>query len=412
MRFFYSIGIYFYNAAIYLAALFNFKARLWVRGRQNVFDFLREKCEGKSHIIWFHCASLGEFEQGKPLMQKFRAEHQESTILVTFFSPSGYEIKKNDKVADIICYLPSDTPCNAKRFIEVVKPEKAIFVKYEFWFNYINQLNINKIDFYYISAIFRPTQYFFKPWGRWFARQLKNCSCFFVQNEVSKNLLNSIGIDQVKITGDTRFDRVYDIAQQSYELDFVKQFAGDDIKLIVAGSTWPPDEQLLKCVLGQLSSNYKMIIAPHETDAKRIAQIKELFSSFSTVCYTEMGDKNLSDYRVLIIDTIGILSKIYKYSYISYVGGAFETGLHNILEAAVFGVPLFFGPHYDKFDEAVRLVKLQGAFSITDSQQLVDKCQSYELSNEAYEATCEICEKFIRSNLGSCSEIMKVLTKS
>lgn len=409
MRFLYSIGIHLYNAAIHLAALFNYKARLWVQGRNHIFDFLQEQCKDKKRIIWFHCASLGEFEQGKPLMQKFRAEQPESTILVTFFSPSGYEIKKNDKVADIICYLPADTPRNAKKFIDIVKPEKAIFVKYEFWFNYIHQLDIHKIDFYYISAIFRPSQYFFKPWGRWFAKQLKKCSFFFVQNEISKRLLNGVGIDQVKITGDTRFDRVYDIAQQSYTLDFVEKFASANEKLLVAGSTWPPDEQLLKNAFEQMPSHYKMIIAPHETDAKRIAQIKELFSSFPTVCYTEMEDKNLADYRILIIDTIGILSKIYKYSHISYIGGAFETGLHNTLEAAVFGVPLFFGPHYEKFDEAVRLVQLQGAFSITNAQQLVAKCQNYAQSEEAYHTTCEICTKFIRSNLGSCSEIMKVL---
>lgn len=371
-----------------------------------MFDFLARQCTGKKHIIWFHAASLGEFEQGKPLMQLYRQQHPECTILVTFFSPSGYEIKKNDKVADIICYLPLDTPRNARRFLDIVPVEKAVFVKYEYWYNYMHQLNTRHVPFYYISAIFRPSQYFFKPYGTWFAQQLKNCTYFFVQNEVSRNLLHSIGIDQVEITGDTRFDRVYDISRQQYELDFVQDFRQEDTRLIVAGSTWGPDEQLLKQLLEKLPANYKLVLAPHVTDSKHIGQIKELFQEFSTVCYTEKDGKDLSSYRVLVIDTIGILSKIYKYSYISYIGGAFETGLHNILEAAVFGVPLFFGPKYQKFNEAVQLVALQGAFSITSYEEMLQKCQLYASSPEAYNAVCEICKKYVESNLGSCEKIM------
>ena len=265
------------------------------------------------------------------------------------------------------------------------------------------------VPFYYISAIFRPSQYFFKPYGKWFARQLKNCTYFFVQNEVSKDLLHSIGIDQVEITGDTRFDRVYDISQQQYELDFVQDFCKEDTKLIVAGSTWGPDEQLLKQLLEKLPANYKLVLAPHVTDAKHIGQIKELFQEFPTVCYTEKESKDLSTYRVLVIDTIGILSKIYKYSYISYIGGAFETGLHNILEAAVFGVPLFFGPKYQKFNEAVQLVALQGAFSITSYEEMLQKCQLYASSPEEYSKVCQICKEFVESNLGSCEKIMRKL---
>ena len=323
MRLLYSVAIHLYNAAIHFAALFNFKARQWVQGRRGVFDFLARQCAEKKHIIWFHAASLGEFEQGKPLMQLYRQQHPECTILVTFFSPSGYEVKKNDKVADIICYLPLDTPRNARRFLDIVPVEKAVFVKYEYWYNYMHQLSLRQTPFYYISAIFRPSQYFFKPYGTWFAQQLKNCTYFFVQNEVSRDLLHSIGIDQVEITGDTRFDRVYDISRQQYELDFVQDFRQEDTRLIVAGSTWGPDEQLLKQLLEKLPANYKLVLAPHVTDAKHIGQIKELFQEFSTVCYTEKDGKDLSSYRVLVIDTIGILSKIYKYSYISYIGGAF-----------------------------------------------------------------------------------------
>jgi 3-deoxy-D-manno-octulosonic-acid transferase len=409
MRLLYSIAIHLYNAAIHLAALFNFKARQWVQGRRYVFNYLAEKCQGKEHIIWFHAASLGEFEQGKPLMQQYRAIHPEATILVTFFSPSGYEVKKNDKAADIICYLPLDTPRNARRFLDIVHVEKAIFVKYEYWYNYMRQLSLRKVPFYYISAIFRPSQYFFRPYGKWFAKQLKTCTYFFVQNEISKELLHSIGIDQVEITGDTRFDRVFDISKQEYELDFVKDFCQENTKLIVAGSTWEPDERLLKQLLEQLPDNYKLVLAPHLIDAGHITRIKEHFHDFPLVCYTEKENQQLSDYRVLVIDTIGILSKIYKYSYISYIGGAFETGLHNILEAAVFGVPLFFGPHYEKFNEAVQLVALQGAFSITSYEEMLQKCKLYASSPEAYTAVCEICKKYVESNLGSCQKIMSKL---
>ena len=270
----------------------------------------------------------------------------------------------------------------------------------------MHQLSRRQTPFYYISAIFRPSQYFFKPYGTWFAQQLKKCTYFFVQNEVSRDLLHSIGIDQVEITGDTRFDRVYDISRQQYELDFVQDFRQEDTRLIVAGSTWGPDEQLLKQLLEKLPANYKLVLAPHVTDAKHIGQIKELFQEFSTICYTEKDGKDLSSYRVLVIDTIGILSKIYKYSYISYIGGAFETGLHNILEAAVFGVPLFFGPKYQKFNEAVQLVALKGAFSIISYEEMLQKCQLYASSPEAYSAVCEICKKYVESNLGSCEKIM------
>ena len=397
MRLLYSVAIHLYNAAIHFTALFNFKARQWVQGRRGVFDFLARQCAEKKHIIWFHAASLGEFEQGKPLMQLYRQQHPECTILVTFFSPSGYEVKKNDKVADIIYYLPLDTPRNARRFLDIVPVEKAVFVKYEYWYNYMHQLSLRHVPFYYISAIFRPSQYFFKSYGKWFAQQLKKCTYFFVQNEVSRDLLHSIGIDQVEITGDTRFDRVYDISRQQYELDFVQDFCKEDTKLIVAGSTWGPDEQLLKQLLEKLPANYKLVLAPHVTDAKHIGQIKELFQEFSTICYTEKDGKDLSSYRVLVIDTIGILSKIYKYSYISYIGGAFETGLHNILEAAVFGVPLFFGPKYQKFNEAVQLVALKGAFSIISYEEMLQKCQLYASSPEAYSAVCEICKKYVET---------------
>lgn len=407
MRLLYSIAIHLYNAAIYFAALFNYKARQWVQGRKEVFSFLEKQLKNRQHVVWFHCASLGEFEQGKPVMQQYRLKHPGSTILVTFFSPSGYEIKKNDAVADVICYLPSDTMRHAKRFMRIVKPEKAVFVKYEYWYNYMYCLTMQKVPYYYISAIFRPSQYFFKPYGKWFARQLRKCSCFFVQNERSKQLLASIGIQQVEVTGDTRFDRVYDIARQNYDMDFMHAFADNGQKIIVAGSTWAPDEQLLKQLLSQLPAEYKLVLAPHVTDARHISQIRTLFQEFPVVCYTEKTDELLKPARVLIIDSIGILSKLYKYSYISYVGGAFETGLHNTLEAAVFGVPLFFGPHYDKFNEAVQLVNLKGAFSVVLYEEMLEKVRYYAENPEKYNDVCTICQNFIQDNLGSCEKILQ-----
>jgi len=408
MQFFYSLSICFLTCFIKLASVFSEKAKLWRTGRKNIFSFLEEKCAGKENIIWFHCASLGEFEQGKPLMEKFKQQEKNVTILVTFFSPSGYEIKKNDKTADIVTYLPVDTKKNAKKFILIVKPKQVFFVKYEFWFNYIQELTKMKIPFYYISAIFRENQYFFKNYGKWFLKQLQKCSFFFVQNVNSKKLLEKHGISKVIITGDTRFDRVYAIAHQAYTLDFVTEFKNDK-KLLVAGSTWNPDEKLLSKLFPKINANYKLVIAPHLVDKNHITQIKKLFHSFSVVCFSEKETKNISDYDILIIDTIGILSKIYKYADISYIGGAFKTGLHNILEGAVFEKPVFFGPHYQKFNEAVELVQKGGAFSIKKPEEMFQKIDTFENNANFYHQTCEICKNYVAQNLGATEKIISKL---
>lgn len=396
-----SIVIGFYVLGIALAAPFNTKARLWIRGRRKQFEKLSATFDGSVHPIWIHSASLGEYEQAKPIIEKIKKESPDAKILVTFFSPSGYEIRKNDTLPDYIFYLPADKLCNARRFIKIVQPQMAIFVKYEFWFNYISGLNKHNIPFYYVCAIFRPSQYFFKPIGKWFAKQLRKASGFFVQNEESKKLLNSIGIQNVEVCGDTRFDRVYAIANQEYNLPFVEQFKQNQ-KLIVAGSSWGPDEQLLAQVL-QKHPEYKLIVAPHEIN--RRSEVLKTFEQFKTISYTEMEGKDLSEYQVLIIDTIGLLSKIYKYSTVSYVGGAFKTGLHNILEAAVFGVPLFFGPHYSHFNEAVMLVQQKGAFSITSSEQMNNILQHFEDEEPFYQKTCSICRQYVESNIGAVEKI-------
>jgi len=408
MRFFYSLFIQFYACLIKLASFFSKKAKLWHSGRKNIFLFLEEKCADKENIIWFHCASLGEFEQGKPLMEKIKQEEKNVTLLVTFFSPSGFEVKKNDPVAEIITYLPVDTPKNAKKFIQIVKPQKVFFIKYEFWYNYMNELSRFDIPFYYISAIFRENQYFFKNYGAWFLKQLKKCSYFFVQNENSKILLQQHEISNAIVTGDTRFDRVYTIAQQPYTLDFISSFKAER-KLLVAGSTWQPDEKLLVELFPKINPNYKLIIAPHQIEKSHIEQIKKQFSSFLTICFSEKEEKDISNAEILIIDTIGLLSKIYKYADVSYIGGAFKTGLHNVLEAAVFEKPIFFGPHFQKFNEAVELVERGAAFSIKNANEMAQKVFYFEENPTSYYTVCEICKNYVVQNLGATDKIMSEL---
>lgn len=408
MRFFITIGVALYTLGIAIASLFNDKARLWVRGRRQQFQKLADSFDGSEHPVWIHSASLGEYEQARPIIERIKKESPDTKVLATFFSPSGYEIRKNDKLPDYVFYLPSDSCRHARRFLQIVQPKMAIFVKYEFWFNYIFELNKRNIPFYYVCAIFRPTQYFFKPIGKWFVQQLRKASYFFVQNEESKQLLQDAGIAQVDVCGDTRFDRVYAIASQEYTLDFVEQFK-QNRKIVVAGSSWGPDEQLLAEVLKQ-QPDYKLIVAPHEINRK--AELLKTFSSFKTICYTEIAEQDLADYDVLIIDTIGMLSKIYKYSTISYVGGAFKTGLHNILEAAVFGVPLFYGPHYDHFNEAVTLVKLKGAFSINNASEMMAVVQHFNDDPAYYESTCQICRGYVEENIGAVDAIYRRLAIS
>lgn len=407
MRFFYSFFISLYSFGISIASFFNEKAKFLQSGRRKSFHILEENCENKK-VIWFHCASLGEYEQGKPLIQKLRSLHSDCTFLVTFFSPSGYEVKKNDKDIDIAAYLPADSPRNARRFIRTVKPVAAFFVKYEYWFNYMKVLSDSKTPFFYLSAIFRPSQYFFKPYGRWFARQLRNCTHFFVQNETSAQLLNSIGIDRVAVTGDTRFDRVYAIAQQQAELPFAADFKGES-KLLVAGSSWQPDELVLAEVFPSIKNNYKLLIAPHVIDKEHINSIKNLFKGEKVLCYSEMEGKNLAEYNVLIVDTIGLLSKLYRYADVAMIGGAFATGLHNTLEAAVFGIPLFFGPEYAKFQEAIELVRRGGAFSIRTSAEMTARMAQFETDPDFYQKTCQICTGYVTENLGSCDKIIEYL---
>ena len=401
MRGLYTIGIWFYGLGIRVAALFNEKARLWVRGRKGLFAELERTFAGKSDPVWIHCASLGEYEQAKPLVEKIKQEQPDTQILVTFFSPSGYTQAVKKPLADHNFYLPLDLPDNAKKFLDIVQPASAIFVKYEFWYNFMQQLHQKAIPFYYISAIFRENQHFFKPSGRWFAKQLQQASHFFVQTEKSKELLDGIGIKQVTVCGDTRFDRVKAIAAQVQPFDFMETFRGDK-KVIVAGSTWGPDEQLLAQLL-QHFPDYKLVVAPHEIN--RTPEVKQTFAAYKTAQYSSKEENDLANCQVFIIDTIGILSRLYQYSTVSYIGGAFKTGLHNILEAAVYGKPLFFGPHYDHFNEAVNLVAQKGAFSVNSSEEMKDIMTKFEQKPEYYAQTCNICQEYVAQNSGAVNII-------
>lgn len=408
MRGLYTIGIWFYGLGIRVASLFNEKAKQWVRGRKGIFAELEKAFDGKSHPVWVHCASLGEYEQAKPLIEKIKQEQPEIKILTTFFSPSGYIQAVKKPLADYYFYLPLDLPCNARKFIDIVQPKAAIFVKYEFWFNYMRQLSQKSIPFYYISAIFRENQHFFKSSGRWFAEQLRQATHFFVQTEKSKKLLKSIDIKQVTVCGDTRFDRVKAIAEKVEPFPFMETFCQNK-KIIIAGSSWGPDEHLLAQLL-QHFPDYKLVVAPHEIS--RTPEVKETFAASKTALYTSMKEEELADTQVLIIDTIGILSRLYQYSTVSYIGGAFKTGLHNILEAAVYGKPLFFGPHYDHFNEAVNLVALKGAFSVNSTAEMQAIMEKFEQNPDYYAQTCEICQQFVADNSGAADTIYKQIEES
>jgi 3-deoxy-D-manno-octulosonic-acid transferase len=397
MQIIYTIGIWFYGLGIRIAALFNEKARLWVRGRKGIFTELERAFSGKTNPVWIHCASLGEYEQAKPLIEKIKQEQPETKILTTFFSPSGYTQALKKPLADYNFYLPLDLPRHARKFLDIVQPTAAIFVKYEFWYNFMQQLHRRSIPFYYISAIFRENQHFFKPCGRWFAKQLQQASHFFVQTEKSKELLDSIDIKQVTVCGDTRFDRVKAIADRVQPFDFMETFRQDK-KIIVAGSTWGPDEQLLAQLL-QSFSEYKLVVAPHEIS--RTPEVKQTFAAYKTALYSSKEESDLADAQVFIVDTIGILNRLYQYSAVSYVGGAFKTGLHNILEAAVYGKPTFFGPHYDHFNEAINLVTLKGAFSVTSADEMQAIMSKFEQDPEYYAQTCDICQQYVAHNSGA-----------
>lgn len=402
MHFFYNLSILFYRLLVSIASIFNPKARLWIKGRQNIFQTIQSKIQdNNSKIIWFHCASLGEFEQGRPVIEKIKETYSDYKILLTFFSPSGYEIRKNYNKADYIFYLPIDTPSNAKKFIKTIKPSAAFFIKYEFWYNYLSELKKQNIPTFLISGIFRENHYFFKPYASWFRKQLNNFDYFFVQNKTSQNLLNSIGIKNVTISGDTRFDRVFQIAKQVNEIEIVRLFC-ESKKTIIAGSTWEKDEKIISAFD---FSNYKLIIAPHEIGGNHISSIETLFKSKKTIRYSSATIESIQQYEILIIDNIGMLSSLYQYGAIAYIGGGFGAGIHNILEPATFGLPVIFGPNYSKFTEAKELIKLGGAFSINSEIEFKKSIEIISSENKLSEAS-SISKNYVKQNIGATDSIL------
>lgn len=362
------------------------------------------KALGSHRVAWFHAASLGEFEQGRPVIEAFRKARPEYKILVTFFSPSGYEIRKNYSGADCICYLPTDTPKNVRRFMQIVHPEIAVFIKYEFWHNYLTAMQKAGTRLYLISAIFRKEQIFFKPYGGLFRRALEAFTHLFVQDENSKQFLHEIGIDAVSIAGDTRFDRVFTIASNAKNLPEIERFA-QNMPVFIAGSTWPPDEELLLTLIERYPS-VKFIIAPHEIHASRIEKLRTTIHRPS-LRYTELTpESDLAHAEVLFIDTIGLLSSVYRYGTWGYIGGGFGAGIHNTLEAATFGLPLAFGPRYEAFKEAKELIAAGGAKSISTADELIQWFDPLFQSPEATQRTGDICRQYVIKHKGATQQII------
>ena len=407
MYFVYNITVYSIGFLLKFIVFFNKKINLFVNGRKETFSKLQSKIYSNDQVIWFHCASLGEFEQGRPIIEAIKDQYPDYKIVLTFFSPSGYEATKNYAFADVVTYLPLDTKKNATRFLQIVHPKIAIFVKYEFWPNILKELEKQKIETILVSGIFRKEQVFFKNYGKWMHQSLKAFSHFFVQNRSSKELLHQIGFNKVTISGDTRFDRVFEITKQDNHLDFIDNFKQNKYTL-VAGSTWPKDEEFLINYINDYAGNdEKFIIVPHNINAKAIENLQRSLKKESNL----FSDKTYNnEAQVFIVDTIGILTKIYSYADAAYIGGGFDAdGVHNILEPATFGAPLCIGPIYQKFQEAVDLVQLQACEVLKDQEELNRHLK--KLSKDVYfrKDKGKIAKEYILSNTGATKIILKYI---
>lgn len=388
-----------------IASCFNKKVKKMWAGERQALKVLREKVDPNARYIWFHAASLGEFEQGRPLMEYLRKTHPEYKILLTFFSPSGYEVRKNYEGADIICYLPLDTIRNARRFLRAIKPVMAFFIKYEFWYNYLHILQHRGVPTYSVSSIFRPDQIFFQWYGKGYGRVLKCFTHFFVQNIESKNLLAKLDIHDVEVVGDTRFDRVLQIKEASKQLPIVEKFTENTSKVFIAGSSWLPDEEIFLKYFN-LHKDWKLIVAPHVIGEDHLAQIFELLKGRRVVRYTEATEENVKDAEVLIIDCFGLLSSIYHYGTISYVGGGFGVGIHNVLEAAVWDIPVIFGPNNKRFQEAQGLIMAGGGFEINDYQSFRDLMLRFETDEMFLQTSKKHAGEFVKGRAGATEKIM------
>ncbi|MFK8059392.1 MAG: 3-deoxy-D-manno-octulosonic acid transferase [Polaribacter sp.] len=406
MKFVYNFATFLASILLPIIAVFNKKIKLFVFGRKQTFSKISTIKNEK--VIWFHAASLGEFEQARPIIEEIKKNYLTYKILVTFFSPSGYEIRKNYKLADVICYLPLDSKKNVRKFVEIVNPRMAIFIKYEFWPNLLNELKRKEIPTILVSGILREKQLFFKSYGGFMRKSLDAFHHFFVQDIKSEKLLNSINFKNVTVAGDTRFDRVSEILEQDNSLDFIEEFKNNQFT-IVAGSTWQEDEELLINYINNVASvDEKFIIAPHNIKSEAILELQKSINK-KTVLFSAKADKNLEEYQVFIIDTIGILTKIYAAADIAYVGGGLKTGLHNILEPATFGIPVVIGNKYDKFKEAVDLVKIGGCISINNQDDFTAHFINLKNDENFRKLTGIINKKYIEDNLGATKLIMNYL---
>ena len=396
----YNTGIRLYYTLVWLASFFNTKAQRWVSGRKNQAFIRYQSC------FWFHFASLGEFEQGRPVLEAMRNKYPQKKIVVTFFSPSGYEVRKNTALADAVYYLPLDTAIKAKNFISAINPIMAVFTKYEYWYHYFKELHQRKIPLYIISGIFRPKQIFFKWYGSLHRQMLHLVKYFFLQDENSAGLLQELGITNVIISGDTRFDRVWQNAKHPKQIPVINEFKNGH-KLLVAGSTWPPDEKILAAAIEKFP-DWKFIIAPHETEPEKINTLVNSISEYASVRYSQVNadTPELTSRRVLVVDSIGILSSLYQYANIAYIGGGFGSGIHNTLEAAAFGIPVIFGPEYERFKEARDLITIKAGFCISNSNDLEAVISSFFIQREIYDYACKQALDYVATNTGATKVIM------
>lgn len=403
----YSIALHIFYLAMLLVSPFNKKARLWVTGRTGWKTKLRNWRKTEAPVLWIHAASLGEFEQGRPLMEAFRLHYPGYNMLLTFYSPSGYEVRKDYPGADFTCYLPLDTPHNARYFIDLVNPRAVFFIKYEFWYFYLKRLHQRNHPVFLVSAIFRPNQVFFRWYGKWFRNKLRFIDHFFVQDETSASLLASVDIHGVTVSGDTRFDRVAGIADSAKKIELAAAFSAGHY-CMVAGSTWPQDEELLVRFIQEQEENMKFIIAPHETGDGHIRKLSGMLKG-KCLLFSAATPENVSGSNVLIIDRVGILSSLYPYGKLAYIGGGFGKGIHNILEAAVYGIPVIFGPNYHKFREAVDLVRSGGGFTIAGYPAFRNLVFSLRSNPSAYQHAAEEASGYVKRNTGATRAILEKL---
>ncbi len=403
MSLLYTLAIRVFGLLVRVAALFKRSPKLWVSGRRGWYRRLKADIGGAKNLVWFHAASLGEFEQGRPIIERVRAEYPDHPILLTFFSPSGYEVRKDFDKVDHVHYLPLDTPRNARKFLNVTRPKLAVFIRYEYWYNFLWAMFRRDIPVVIASAIFRKDQLFFKPYGSWSRKALRRISRFFVQNEESLELLESIGVANKELSGDTRFDRVWEAAKEKMEFPLVERFLAGRMCLM-AGSTWPFDDELIKEIV-PLFPDLKFVVVPHHVDAANVRRISTLFEGDAAL-YTRGEDQDLEACRVLVVDTIGILTYLYRLADLVYVGDGFGAGIHSIMEPAAFGMPIFFGPNYHRFQEAVDLVERGGAFAVNDRQGLVEGIRRFVDDEPGRQAVGRLCREYVEEKRGATDRVM------